>query len=94
MVRGVGNIRDIELQLPSIDGLEILQPRIEDIVEHPNDRVGGVRKVEWLVVPQRSGTFEIPSLTLKTFDPESERYETVRGPSLEIVAAGNAIAPR
>lgn len=93
VVRGVGNIRDVRFGEPNIEGLQVLQQPSEDTVEQPNDRVGGMRRMSWLFVPQEPGTFTIPPLVLNTFDPETRQYNAVRGPELQIVAAGNAIAP-
>ena len=93
VVRGVGNVRDVRFGEPSIAGLQVLQQPAEDTIEQPNDRVGGMRRMSWLLVPQQPGTFTIPPLVLHTFDPATRRYTTVRGPELRIVAAGNAIEP-
>ncbi|MCB9621971.1 MAG: protein BatD [Sandaracinus sp.] len=92
-VRGDGNVRDVRLDLPNIDGLQVLQPRVDDEVQHPSDRVGGMRRFEWLVVPQRAGTFEIPPFTLVTFDPAAETTQTVQSGALRITAVGATITP-
>lgn len=91
-VRGDGNVRDVRLALPTIDGLQVLQPRVEDEVVHPGDRVGGFRRFEWLVVPQRPGEFEIPPFSLVTFDPATETVSTARSSMLRITAVGAALA--
>lgn len=91
-VRGEGNVRDVRLELPAIDGLQVLQPRVDDEVVHPSDRVGGQRRFEWLVVPQRAGTFEIPALTLTAFDVASGTPSVVRSEPITVIAVGAAIA--
>jgi len=91
IVRGEGNVRDVRLELPPIDGLQVLQPRVDDEVVHPNDRVGGQRRFEWLVVPQRAGTFEIPSLTFTTFDVASATTSVVRSEPITVIAVGATI---
>lgn len=93
VVRGVGNVRDVRFGQLSIDGIQVLEQPAEDTVEQPNDRVGGMRRMSWLLVPQRPGTFRIPPLVLNAFDPATRRYQSVRGPDLQIIAAGNAIEP-
>lgn len=93
VVRGTGNVRDVNFTLPPIDGLEVLPPTTEDHIEQPRDRVGGSRRVQWLIIPQRPGTFALPALTLHTFDPATETYHEVRGPTLTLTAVGNAIEP-
>ena len=37
---------------------------------------GGSKKVEWVLVPTRTGDFEIPAFHLAYFDPETGGYET------------------
>lgn len=91
-VRGEGNVRDVRLELPPIDGLQVLQPRVDDEIVHPSDRVGGQRRFEWLVVPQRAGTFEIPSLTLTAFDVASGTPSVVQSEPITVIAVGAAIA--
>lgn len=93
VVRGTGNIRDVEFELPPVDGLQVLPPTTEDHIEQPRDRVGGSRRIQWLLIPQRPGTFTLPPLSLHTFDPATERYTEVRAPSLSLTAVGNALDP-
>lgn len=90
-LRGEGNVRDVRLELPAIDGLQTLQPRVDDEIVHPNDRVGGQRRFEWLVVPQRAGTFEIPAFTITAFDPASDAPNVVRSNPITITAVGAAL---
>ncbi|MEM1415812.1 MAG: BatD family protein [Myxococcota bacterium] len=88
-----GNVRDVRLELPPIPGVRVLEPRVEDEIRHPGDVVGGTRRVEWLIVPERPGPLALPVLTLQAFDPVSGRYQEVRGPALRLDVAGAAIAP-
>ena len=90
-VRGEGNIRDATLALPPVDGLRILQPRSEERIEQPNNRVGGERRFEWLIVPERPGEYLLPRLALNVFDPTTAQYQLVQAPPLTLTAAGNAL---
>jgi hypothetical protein len=92
-VEGTGNPQDLHLELAPIDGLRILSPQLRDNVESPNDLVRGSRSFEWLVVPEREGTYAIGPFELPVFDPTTETYSTLRSETLRLVAAGNAIAP-
>ncbi len=91
VVRGTGNVRDVSFTLPPIDGLQVLAPTNEDHIEQPHNRVGGSRRIQWLLIPQRPGTFTLPQLSLHAFDPATERYTEVHGPTLTLTAVGNAI---
>jgi len=86
-----GNVRDIRFTLPDIEGLRILQPRHNDVVTHPQDRVGGTRTTEWLIVPQAPGEYDIPALALPIFNPATGAWSSASTPRLRLVAVGNAI---
>jgi hypothetical protein len=91
-VRGTGNLRDVRLPTPAIDGLSFLEPQIKDEIEAPGDLVGGARTFEWLVVPRRPGGYALPSLGFATFDPAAGTYGRAESTPLSLVAAGNVVA--
>ncbi len=89
-VEGSGNLHALVLpKLPAIPGLRVYDPTSTDKASVNGDRFGGIRKSEFVVVAQRTGEFEIPSLELSTFDPQSRSYSTQRTPafSLRVVPA-------
>src|SRR5690606_17957534 len=71
---GSGQVRALRIESPSIDGLRVLSPQTRDEINAPGDVVAGVRTYEWLVVPEREGTFRIPPFRVATFDPVTRRY--------------------
>ncbi len=89
-VQGTGNIRTVTLATPVVDGLRVLEPQVRDVVEAPGDLAGGIRTYEWLVVPERAGTFALPPLSLSVFDPQSGQYSVARSDALTLTAAGAA----
>jgi hypothetical protein len=92
VVRGSGNIRDVQLTLPGIDGLEALAPHIEDAIASPGDLVGGTRTLEWLLVAKKPGTFDLGRLGFSAFDPLAEAYARVEAAPLSLRATGESIA--
>lgn len=92
VVRGHGNMRDLRLALPAIDGLNILAPQVHDEITPENDIVGGTRTFEWLIVPQRAGTYTIPALSFTAFDPVTGAFQPVAAQPLSLVAAGATIS--
>jgi hypothetical protein len=92
VIEGHGNIRTIDLELPPVPGLDVLQPEIKDLVTAPNDLVGGTREYRWLLVARKPGRFAIPALVLATFDPAAERYEQVKSEPLTLDVVGQALA--
>jgi hypothetical protein len=91
-VEGTGNLRDIRLTLPEVDGLRILEPEVTDQISATNDVVGGGRTFAWLIVPERAGEYRLPELALSTFSPATGTYTRVVGPELTLTAAGAAVA--
>lgn len=89
-VQGSGNIRTVALVAPVLDGLRILSPQVRDVVEAPGDLAGGMRTYEWLVVPERAGTFTLAPLSLAVFDPQTAQYGVATSGPLTLVAAGAA----
>jgi len=83
-----GNIRDLRLTLPETEGLRILEPRHQDEINHPNDRVGGTRTTEWLVVPLTPGTHELPQVQLHAFDPITETWSLASTERITLAARG------
>jgi hypothetical protein len=91
-LRGRGNLRAIKLPDPTLSGLQVLQPEVHDLTETPQDRVQSTRTFAWLVVPQQPGTYNLPTLSLDTFDPASGTYKRISSERLTLTAAGAAAA--
>ena len=92
-VQGEGNIRTVRLALPALPDVDALQPEVKDLVESPNDLVVGTREYRWLLVPRKPGRTTIPALSLATFDPRLEHYETLKTEPLALEVVGQALAP-
>ena len=94
-VDGRGNVKDLVVPRPALPAaLKLYDPSTTDKVTTLRGRVQGRRVQEYLVLAQQTGTFEIPSLDLPYFDPESKRYEHARtDPITFIVVPGPGSAP-
>lgn len=92
VVRGQGNIRDVKFDKPVIPGLDVLEPDIKDLIEAPNDRVGGTRELRYLIVPREPGRYTLPAFELTQFDPQTERYSRVASTPMTLEVVGNALA--
>jgi hypothetical protein len=89
-VRGKGNLRGVHIADPHVNGLQILQPEVHDLIESPDDRVQGTRSFAWLIVPEGPGTYTLPAVSVATFDPEHGGYRRLSSETLTLVAAGAA----
>jgi hypothetical protein len=100
MVDGRGNVKDLVVPRPALPAaLKLYDPSTSDKVNTARGRVQGRRTQEYLVLAQQTGTFEIPSLDLVYFDPDSRRYEHARSDALTLTgvpgpgSAPMAVAP-
>ncbi|MEN9798995.1 MAG: hypothetical protein RL653_2691 [Pseudomonadota bacterium] len=97
VLEGRGNLKNVTLPpLTGPEGLKIYDPTVTD-QPPPRGKLGGRRVIEYLVLPQNTGTFTLPSVAFPYFDPQSQRYEVSRSPPLTFTvvpgAGGNAPAP-
>lgn len=79
ILEGVGNVKNVTP--PKLTGpaaLKIYDPTTTDKVSPQRNRVQGQRVVEYLVMPQRTGTFTLPALEFPYFDPRTRSYEVAR----------------
>ena len=76
---GRGNVRDLRLpRLGAIPGVRTFDATTTDKESIERGQVNGTRTVEQLLVPERTGAVEIPSLTMEIFDPAQRQYRTLR----------------
>lgn len=88
VVRGVGNLRQLALpELPKLDGLKVYEPKVTERLDN-TDGIKGEKAAEYLVLPTRSGTFEIPTLTMHYFDPATGRYAEAATEPLSVEVTG------
>lgn len=93
-VEGRGNVKDLVLPRPSVPSpLKLYDPTTADKTSTVRGRIQGRRTQEYLVLPQQTGTFEIPSLELAYFDPETGRYERGRTAPLTLAVVPGAGTP-
>lgn len=73
-ISGVGNISLLQppdFELPA--GFEKYEPKTNDQINRLN-KIGGVKTVEYLLIPRISGTREIKPILFSYFDPDVKRY--------------------
>ena len=90
-VDGRGNVKDLVLPRPVVPpSLKLYDPTTTDKTSTVRSRIQGRRTQEFLVLPQQTGTFEIPAMELAYFDPESGRYERSRTTPLTLTVVPGA----
>jgi hypothetical protein len=88
---GTGQIQALRIPMPPIDGLRVLAPQARDDVSASSDLVGGTKTMEWLIVPEREGTYTIPAFRVPVFDPASATWSVAHTEPLSLTAAGNPV---
>lgn len=73
-ISGTGNLT--LLQLPEFElpaGFEKYEPKVNDQINRLN-KIGGVKTIEYLLIPRISGTREIKPIQFSYFDPDIKKY--------------------
>jgi hypothetical protein len=77
VLEGTGNLHDIVVpKLARIAGLKAYDPTVTEKVVPSKGRFGGRRTLEYLLMPEQTGTFELPALSMAYFDPAAKAYQT------------------
>lgn len=94
-VEGTGNLHDVVApKLPPIAGFKVFDPTINEKVSTAKARFGGRRVLEYLLMPEQTGSFEVPALSLVYFDPAQKQYLTTTTQPLALsVETGTGAAP-
>lgn len=91
VANGTGQIDGLDLGELVVDGVRVLSPQVDGEVSAPGDRVMGTRRIQWLIVPEREGSFVIPAFRVAVFDPGTETWSIAETTPLTLVAAGNPV---
>ena len=78
-INGKGNINRIpDIDLPELPFARSYndQPLLE--TQSDEQGIGGRKTMKWALVPQKTGQFEIPSLRLSFFNPDTEKYDVLQ----------------
>jgi hypothetical protein len=76
VLEGRGNLKSATLpKLTGPSALKVYEPTTTDKMSIIRGTLGGRRSQEYVVLPQQTGTFTLPALTMKFFNPESGQIE-------------------
>ncbi|WNG34640.1 protein BatD [Archangium violaceum] len=88
---GSGNVKNVtppRLEAPA--AFKVYDPTTTDKVTPNKWKIQGRRVQEYLVMPQRTGSFTLPALEFPYFDPKTGRYEVSRTDPVEITVEPGA----
>lgn len=90
-VAGEGNVKFIDPgSWPELEGLRRYEPKVETRLRK-GSTLGGERRYEFLLIPERGGTITIPAHELAFFDPVADAYEVVRTDPIELTVQGGEV---
>lgn len=85
VISGIGNIKAVAPpRLPQILGAEAFAPTEESVTEVDGETVGGTKTFNYVLIPERQGTLEIPAITFTYFDPVARGYRDARADPVQV----------
>ncbi len=94
-VIGSGNLKLVDpfvLDLTEGD-FEVYDPTVNENIYSKNNIVMGSKSFEYLLIPQKEGDLQIPSLNYTYYNPATERYEVKNAPAVTIKVLPSDAAP-
>ena len=92
-VEGTGNLKWVE-RGPEVvaKGARVFPPQAKSELRTTAEGISGSRTWEFVVVPETSGTVEVPALTFSYFDPSEGRILTAETAPLALRVEGGTVA--
>jgi hypothetical protein len=85
-ISGQGNVKSIpEPDLPEMDGFRVEKASSDYKATNLNDRLGGSKTFEYLLIPRLPGYHVIDPITLNYFDPGLKKYRDVKTSQIELM---------
>ena len=92
-VEGTGNLKWIDRGPEvALGGARVFPPQAKSDLKTTTEGVTGSRTWEFVVVPETSGTVEVPALTFSYFDPGARRIVTTETAPLALRVEGGTVA--
>jgi hypothetical protein len=87
-VTGEGNLRNVTLpEVRDLESFKVYTPEYEVNLRPSRETVAGTRRSKVLMIPEKSGELEIPSLKFHYFDPAAGEYRTLSSKARRITVA-------
>jgi hypothetical protein len=88
-IEGSGNIDVLDIgKWPRIPGVRSYEPKTENTA-FSGDSIGGTRRYDFLLIPERPGKLTIPPHELPYFDPTTAKYEVAKTEPLTVLIGGD-----
>jgi hypothetical protein len=91
ILEGKGNLKNAGVPpLTGPSSLKIYEPQTNDKLTSAHGVLGGRRIIEYIVLPQQTGTFVLPELSIQFFNPESKKFEESRTDKITLTVSPGA----
>lgn len=88
-ISGDGNLSLLDaptINFPS--SFEVFDPQVEDNIRKTAAGLSGSKTFNFMIIPRKSGKFEIPSVTFSYFNPSTGSYNTLKSDVFKIEVFG------
>ncbi|MEM1205783.1 MAG: BatD family protein [Acidobacteriota bacterium] len=93
-LKGRGHLQGIlDPKLPELAGLEAFPPQQQSGENVRGSNIHGSRTWSFVLVPQRPGTYELPSVDIPYFDPKRGEFRTAESGPLRLSVRGSQSLP-
>ncbi len=87
-IEGKGNLKWVEGPEPSLGGAKVYPPQVKSEIEATPLGMRGSKTWEFVVVPETSGTLEIPKVSFSYFNPDSRKVLAAETAPLTLTVRG------
>lgn len=93
IITGTGNIKYVKEPKPEFpDEFEQYTPKVDSRTRVVGNNVAGTETVDYTVVPQSVGDFNIPATEFVYFNPQTKKYVTLNSPAYKVkVVKGSGV---
>ncbi len=93
-ISGTGNIATIDLPEFNPPGVfELYDPQIKTAIDRSGNRIRGSKTLTYVLVPRSNGTFQVPEMEMSFYNPERNRFETIRPRPSAVKVTGTPTSP-
>jgi hypothetical protein len=84
-VSGSGNLELLNMPSPVFPpDFEVYDPKLTSSVDANSQGMNGTKKAEYLVIPRRAGSFDIPPMEFSYFNPAKGQYVTLHSNPMHV----------
>jgi hypothetical protein len=91
-LKGSGNLKAVSFASPTLPGVDVLKPEIDDRINMDLDIVGGERTVRWLLLARAPGELTVPAFRVRQVNPDTGEVTERETAALTMLVTGQADA--